>query len=177
MLLLRPRFAGPPCSALDRSGPEGHTAQIRRSNSSVSTSRQAKRCHTSSARRSVGRSAVQLGATAIAVLERSRSACPSSSSRAHRAAARWHAPPCVARRRNAAAAAADSAEVDAVASPSRMEAVIIVDHGSRRAESNDMLHQFAELYRYPLHGRPPRSVRAFHLSACIIFLLKREESN
>lgn len=37
--------------------------------------------------------------------------------------------------------------VEALARPAHMEAVIIVDHGSRRAESNDMLHQFAELYR------------------------------
>ena len=28
-----------------------------------------------------------------------------------------------------------------------LEAVVIVDHGSRRAESNEMLHEFADLYR------------------------------
>ena len=28
-----------------------------------------------------------------------------------------------------------------------LESVIIVDHGSRRVESNEMLHEFADLYR------------------------------
>ena len=35
-----------------------------------------------------------------------------------------------------------------------IEAVVIVDHGSRRAESNNTLHEFAEIYRYALHTKP-----------------------
>ena len=38
-------------------------------------------------------------------------------------------------------------EQQAVSSPSEDTAVVVVDHGSRRQEANDMLFDFVDLYR------------------------------
>ena len=70
------------------------------------------------------------------------------SSDCHRRAS-WSSPPCLARQRrsDAVIASAMAKATASAVSPVHVEAVVIVDHGSRRAESNAMLHQFAELYK------------------------------
>lgn len=88
------------------------------------------------------------------------SACGAPSRRLHRARppALRPAAAAAARRRcchlaSAAGGANGSSRSSEVRSlsppaPEQTVGVVIVDHGSRKAESNDMLHEFAELYRW-----------------------------